>query len=277
MEYPSAHDFYCCSNTHNPDQDGFHDLYHRDFVHALSQVMRHKLSCHQLDPYQCATFQYGIIRRNVGEEEADPILETAMEYAGALGVMIFDELCRLCDLMEAQVGRNQFTIDIAVDRLDKRVNEVDRRADHMSKRLSMLEGKVTDMEDGYWELLALGWEQVETSTCLCWALASLASVIVAQQQKILQAEERMDTMREMILVLEHMQENPIVVEDVSNGEMAVSDRVELEVEENEVAIPIPPPGWLVPIEDIVQELPDELVGTQIAFDLADEDCPPFYK
>ena len=115
MEYPSAHDFYCQSNTHDPDQGGFHDLYCRDFVHALSQVARHKLSCHQLDPYQWAAFQHSIVQGNMGEEEADPTLETAMEYAGALGTIIFDKSCHLCDLMEAQVGRNQFTMDVAVD------------------------------------------------------------------------------------------------------------------------------------------------------------------
>ena len=89
-------------------------------------------------------------------------------------------------------------------------------------------------------------------------------------------EEQMDAMREMILALEHMQENPIVVEE---EETAVSDGLgeELEVEENEVAIPIPVPGRLVPIEDEVQVLPDELVGTQIAFELANEDCPPSYE
>ena len=82
----------------------------------------------------------------------------------------------------------------------------------------------------------------------------------------------MDAMREMLLALEHLQENPIEVEDGSEGEMVVSNGVEVAVEENEVAIPIPPPGHLVLIEDVVQELPDELVGTQIAFDLAKEDC-----
>ena len=101
---------------------------------------------------------------------------------------------------------------------------------------------------------------------------------MAQQQKIHKAEERMGTIREMILTLEHMQENPIVVdEEGSKGEMAVSNGVELKVEENEVAIPIPPPGWLVPIENVIQELPDELVGTQIAFNLANEDHPPSYE
>ena len=87
----------------------------------------------------------------------------------------------------------------------------------------------------------------------------------------------MDAMREMILALEHMWDNPIVVDDESDGETAVSEGEELEVEENEVAIPIPPPGRLIPIEDAVQELPDELVGTQITFDLAEEDCPPSYE
>ena len=65
--------------------------------------------------------------------------------------------------------------------MDERIDEVDRRADQASEWLLALEEKVTDMEDGYRELLALGWEQVEMSTCLCQALASLAGVIVAQQ------------------------------------------------------------------------------------------------
>ena len=71
---------------------------------------------------------------------------------------------------------------------------------------------------------------------------SLATIVVAQQQKILQAEERMDVMRGMILVSEHTQENPIEVMDNSEGETAVSNGVELKVEENEVVIPIPPPS-----------------------------------
>ena len=205
----------------------------------------------------------------MGEEEADPTLELAMEYAGALGTIIFDESCRLCNLTEAQVGRNQFTMDVAVDRLDGEV-------DHVSERLSALEGKVTNLEAGYNELLALGQEQVETTMRSAWALGQLATAVLTQQGKIWTMEERMDAMREMILALEHTQENPIVVDE---EEMAVSDGSgeELETEENEVAIPIPIPGRLVPIEDKVQVLPNELVGTQITFELADEDHPPLYE
>ena len=89
----------------------------------------HKLACHRLDPYQHAAFQHGIVHHNIGEEEADPILETAMEYAGAVGVVVFDKSCRLRDLMEDQVGRNQFTMDVAVDRLDEKDEELEGRAD----------------------------------------------------------------------------------------------------------------------------------------------------
>ena len=205
----------------------------------------------------------------MGEEEADPTLELAMEYAGALGTIIFDESCRLRDLTKAQVGQNQFAMDVAVDWLDREI-------DHASERISALEGKVLDLEAGYTELLALGQEQVETSTHAAHGLGQLATAVLAQQAKIRSMDKRMDAMREMILALEHMWENPIMVDE---EETAVSDRLgeELEIEENEVAIPILVPGRLIPIEDEVQVLPDELVGTQIVFKLANEDCPPSYK
>ena len=192
-----------------------------------------------------------------------------MEYACALGTIIFDKLCQLCDLTKAQVGQNQFAMDIAVDHLDGEV-------DHASKRIAVLEGKVVDLEAGYTKLLALGQEQVETSTCAARGLGQLATVVLAQQAKIWSMDKRMDTMREMILALEHMWENPILVGDEGT---VVGDGLEeeLEIEENEVAIPIPAPGRLVPIEDEVQVLPDELVGTQIAFKLANEDRPPSYE
>ena len=104
MEYPSTADFHRQSNTHDPDQDGFEDLYWRDFIHAISQVARRKLARHHLNPYQHAAFCRGIVRYNTGKEETDPTLELAMEYVGALSTIVFDESCQLCDLTERQVG-----------------------------------------------------------------------------------------------------------------------------------------------------------------------------
>ena len=232
-------------------------------------MARRKLARHHLDPYQHAAFRRGIVCHNMGEEEADPTLELAMEYSGALGTIIFDESCRLCDLTEAQVGRNQFAMDVAVDRLDGEV-------DHALERILALEGKVADLEAGYTELLALGQEQVEMSSCAARGLGQLMTAVLAQQAKIQSQDERLDAMWEMILALEHMQANPIVVDE---EETVVSDGSgeELEIEENEVAIPVPVLGQLVPIKDEVQVLPDELVGTQIAFKLANEDRPPSYE
>ena len=94
---------------------------------------------HQLDPYQCAAFRHGIICYNMGEEEADPVLELAMEYAGVLSTIVFDESCHLRDLTEAQVGCNQFAVDVVVDRLDG-------EADHAAERIGMLEDKMADVE-----------------------------------------------------------------------------------------------------------------------------------
>ena len=76
-----------------------------------------KLSRHHLDPYQRAAFCRGIVCYNTGEEERDPTLELAMEYTGAVGTIVFDESCCLRDLIEAQVGRNQYTTDVELERL----------------------------------------------------------------------------------------------------------------------------------------------------------------
>ena len=193
-----------------------------------------------------------------------------MEYAGALSTIVFNKSCRLRDLTERQVGQNQFTVDIAVDQLDG-------EADHAAKRIGTLEDKMADVKQGLNGLLELGQEQTETSTRTARGLGQLVTCVLAQQNKIRAMEEHMDVMREMILALEHTAANPIVVneeetvvEDSESGE-------ELEIEENEVVVPIPVPGRLIPIEEAIQELPDELVGTQITFELAEEDHPPSYK
>ena len=234
-------------------------------------MARRKLSRHHLDPYQRAAFRRGIVRYNTGEEEQDPTLELAMEYAGALGTIIFDESCRLRDLTETQIGRNQYAMDVELERLDG-------EADHAAERIGALEDKETDMERSLNALLELGREQTEASTCAARGLGQLATCVLAQQNKIRTMEERMDTMREMILGLEHTAVNPIVVDEEETAvEDASSSGEELEIEENEVAVPIPVPGQLVPIEEVIQVLPDELVGTQVAFELAEEDCPPSYE
>ena len=198
-------EFYRRSNMHDPDEDGFEDLYHHDFIHAISRVARRKLAHHRLNPYQRASFRRGIVCHNTGEEEANPTLELAMEYAGALGTIIFDESCHLWDLKEVQIGRNQFAMDVMVDRLDG-------EADHAAERIGALEDRQADTERSLNALLELDREQTEASTRAARGLGQLATCVLAQQNKIRAMEERMDVMREMILGLEHTAANPIVVD-----------------------------------------------------------------
>ena len=140
-----------------------------------------------------------------------------------------------------------------------------------------MEDRVADQERSLQALLELGREQTEASTRAARELGQLATCVLAQQNKIRSMEERMDVMREMILGLEHTAANPIVVdEEETVVEEGTSSGEELEIEENEVAVPIPVPGRLVPIEEEIQVLPDELVGIQVTFELAEEDHPPSY-
>ena len=97
--------------------------------------------------------------------------------------------------------------------MDMAVDQLDGEVDHASERISTLEGKVADLEARYTELLALGWEQVEMSTRAAQGLGQLATAVLAQQAKIQSQDKRLDAMREMILVLEHTQANPIMVDD----------------------------------------------------------------
>ena len=218
-------------------------------------MARCKLAHHQLDLYQRAAFCHGIVCYNTGEEETNPILELAMEYAGALSTIVFDESCRLRDLTKRQVGQNQFAVDVAVDCLDGEV-------DHAAEQIGALEDKMAEVEHGLNGLLELGREQTETSTRTAHGLGQLATCVLAQQNKIRAMEERMDAMREMILALEHTAANLIVVDEEETVVEESESGEELEVKENEVAVPIPVPGQLIPIEEAVQELPDKLVRTQ---------------
>ena len=80
-----------------------------------------------------------------------------MEYAGALGVIVFDKSCRLRDLTEAQIGRNQYLTDMELEHLDG-------EADHAVERIGALEDKGADMERSLNALLELGREQTGAST-----------------------------------------------------------------------------------------------------------------
>ena len=80
-------------------------------------------------------------------------------------------------------------------------------------------------------------------------LTRMSVVMDTVMERINRHWERIGWAEEQILVLEHGWDNPIMVDDDSNEETVVSNGESVEIEENKVAIPIPPPGHLVLIKD----------------------------
>jgi len=89
--YPEAQDFYDQSSKAWPEE-GFKDLYRDDFIMAAGRVARRKLNRMETGPYQRALLCRGVTMKVDAEDEKVPVLQQAMEYTGAVGMMVMDEL-----------------------------------------------------------------------------------------------------------------------------------------------------------------------------------------
>ena len=79
----------------------------------------------------------------------------------------------------------------------------------------------------------------------------LVSINVHATEALHQSSVQIGELTTHVVALEHGPWNPIVLDDDSNGETVVTDKVVRE--ENEVPILIPPPGQLVEIVDYDRE------------------------
>ena len=93
--YPSALDVYVRSDTAKPGEDGFKDLFLNDFVIANKRVARRKLASMTLDRQPFHLLLRGVQPRMDVEENQNGVLETALGYAGAVGVTVMDELAHV--------------------------------------------------------------------------------------------------------------------------------------------------------------------------------------
>jgi len=91
VPYPEAQDFYDRSSKAWPEE-GFEDLYWDDFIMAAGRVARRKLDRLETGPYQRALLRWGVTKKVDVEDERVPVLQQAMEYTGAVGAMVMDEL-----------------------------------------------------------------------------------------------------------------------------------------------------------------------------------------
>ena len=224
-------EFFECSNTHDSNQDDFGDLYCDDFILAMGCVAHWKLNWYTLDPYQHAFLKRGLSKQHAGEDKLLGLLEQAMEYAAAVGVTVFYELCRLCDLTECQVGSNQVVVEMTLEKVNMKVDQAVEKMGELEAWVENLSGQVLMLQD---MVLRMNEEQA-------WLVRINISTTEALHQSLVQ----IGNLVTRVAVLEHGPWNPVVIDDNSNGETVVTD--EMVREENEVLIPIPPPGQLVEI------------------------------
>jgi len=104
-------------------EEGFEDLFRDDFIMAAGCVARRKLDRLATGPYQRALLRRGVTKKVDVEDERVPVLQQAMEYAGAVGTMVMDELAYVHERTEAGMGTAMNGIEREVTRVEDRVSE----------------------------------------------------------------------------------------------------------------------------------------------------------
>src|ERR1700759_766244 len=89
--YPSAPTTFIMSNTADPI-DSFENLYLNDLVMVGKRVARKKLARMTLSAYQRGLFSRGVQVAMDSEEHYNGVLDTAIGYAGAVGITVMDEV-----------------------------------------------------------------------------------------------------------------------------------------------------------------------------------------
>ena len=122
VPYLEAQDFYDRSSKVWPEE-GFEDLFRDNFIMASGRVARRKLDRLETGPYQRALLCRGVTTKIDTEDESRPVLQQAMEYAGAVGTMVMDELAFVHKRSETGLGMAMTGIEREVMRVEDRVSE----------------------------------------------------------------------------------------------------------------------------------------------------------
>ena len=130
--HPSARDIYVRSNQSSPVEDSFNDLGLSDLIIAHKRVARRKLELVAMDPYQVGLLSRGVQPRMDSDESYNVVLESAIGYAGAVGVMVMDEVARVNERVDKMI----------VDR-----SEEERDVRMLTETVGELEAKVVRLED----------------------------------------------------------------------------------------------------------------------------------
>jgi len=199
-------------------------------------------------PLAPSVLNRGITTKVDAEDEKVPVLQQAMEYTGAVGAMVMDELAYVHERTETGLGQAMTGIEREVTRVEDRVSEHETLIEEV-------QGDVTNLIAG-----------ARTS----------ANIEDALRIEVTGLRHLVSQLLRRVTALEGRQEHPIEVEDDSSEE-----EVE-ESSEDEAPVPVPAPGMvyqLVPIEDLgeeSEEVEDSEIEEGLAIEIAAMDPAPAY-
>jgi len=215
---------------------------------AAGRVSRRKLNRLQTGPYQRALLRRGVTKKVDVEDERVPVLQQAMEYAGAVGTMVMDEVAYVHERTEAGMGT-------AMNGIEREVTRVEDRVSEHETLIEEVQGDVTNLIAG-----------ARTS----------ANIEDALRIEVTGLRHLVSQLLHRVTALEGRQEHPIEVEDDSDEEEAEESL------EDEALVPVLAPGMvyqLVPIEDLEgesEEVEDSEIEEGLAIEIAAMDPAPAY-
>jgi len=214
---------------------------------AAGRVARRKLAQIETGPYQRALLHRGVTTKVDAKDEKVPVLQQAMEYTGAVGAMVMDEIAYVHERTETGLG-------MAMNGIEWEATRVEGMVDEHSTLIEEIQGDVGNLIAG-----------ARTS----------ANIEDALRIEVTGLRHLVSQLLRRVTVLEGRQEHPIEVEDDSNEEAEESS-------EDEAPVPVPAPGMvyqLVPIEDLgeeEEEVEDSEIEEGLAIEIAALDPAPAY-
>jgi len=181
------------------------------------------------------------------EDEQNPVLQQVMEYTGAVGMMVMDELAYVHERTETGMG-------MAMNGVEREVTRVEETVVEHTTLITEVQGDVENLITG-----------ARTS----------ANIEDALRIEVTGLRHLVSQLLRWVTALEGRQEHPIEVED----------NLEEEEESSEDEAPVPVPVWalgvmyqLVPIEDLAEEEEeDSEIEEGLAIEIAALDPAPAYS
>jgi len=194
-------------------------------------------------PYQRALLRRGVTKKVDMEDERVPVLQQAMEYAGAVGTMVMDELVYVHERTETGMGT-------AMNGIEREVTRVEDQVSEHETLIEEVQGDVTN-------LIAGARMSVNIEDTLRIEVTGLRHLV--------------SQLLRWVTALEGRQEHPIEVEDDSSEEAE---------ESSEGEAPVPGVVYqLVPIEDLEEEeeeVEDSEIEEGLVIEIAALDPAPAY-